>query len=1792
MPPKPRQRRNQREVSVHTEHSQAESAVNVQGQDQPQPPPSNHNQEVPPTNLLLELIQSLQQNQSELAEAIKQLKEEGCWYKDSSSKWGRWRPGKASSRLREKNPKEPRLFVRKPPYPAELLKQPYPEKYVAPTFSRFDGRKGSALVHISKAYTWYTTLPPGSVKVWEDMVELFCGKYFQAEEKITLVNLHTTKQANGEDLLRYIHRFRDISLDCYANYEEGELVGVCIDNMLPEFRAHLENLDISRFGQLLQKARKTALSVKPHTEKPKEKKNPPQVPHGVNCEQQAKEMALSNFQKLRRKQLKKIKKNPKFCYFHRYVHHSTADCWTLRRKFHEKIQDGTLELPQVQQKVHTDPFPKHKNGAVVSVVIHGSTSDVDADESATASTAMTPTAIKTLQRNPRFRSLFNQLGLNPEARTAATEAIMAIAADSGAHCFTAETHASRAFPGNNQCTTINEVQVRRALVDNGSCINLIPLSTIQAAEIPQKKIQGAPMEIKGFGGVGEYTKGHIQLVLKVGPIVAFTRFHVVDSVVPYHILLGRPWLHKHQLIPSTYHQCVKGRLNGKPIRIAANSAPFDQSESHFVEAALYDEITPAGEASLAKPIGIPLPKWEEIRDAPGADLRDLLEQKKKRKAEASTSKSQPQCMQQKPVAADSKISAEEELEVINLSSDPDVNRPVSISASLSVEERMHLVELLKEYQDVFAWQYDEMPGIDPKLVAHSLNVEPGTRPVVQPMRTFHPEVEAQITQEVKKLLSAGFIKPIQHPRWLSNIVPVKKKNGQIRCCVDFRNLNKACPKDEFPLPNMDLLIDSAAGHAMFSFMDGFSGYNQIFMSPKDAEKTAFRTPIGNFYYTVMPFGLKNAGATYQRTMTAMFHDMMHREIEDYVDDIVVKSKTRGDHFGVLKKVFERCRLYKLKMNPLKCAFGVSAGKFLGFLVHQRGIDVDPTRASAIATMKPPTTHKGAEEFLRQAIIHKKVSFLDFAAVTSAFSPLLKKGAIIPLVYRMPRSLRKAQENDNGVEQPIYYVSRTLKDAESRYSGAERSCLALIYASQRLRHYFLAHKVQLMTKSHPIRSLLHRSVLSGRLAQWLLQLSQYEIIAETPTAIKSQAIADLLAQFPGEDNSFITDEVPGEINEVFLTGLADSVWTLRFDGSSTATSAGAGIVLYKDDGEAVTKSFKFDFPCSNNAAEYEAYLAGLAIAYEMGIKHLRVIGDSNLVVCQARGEFSLKEPSLAPYRALAQKFEARFSTFEIEHAQRNENRYADALATLGSQMAFEGEEMDVTICKKAKPITESLRKEFEELSQDQEDWRAPIKAKLVSPADTADLREIKDYTLISGDLYRRLPGGVLARCISLEEAKERLPKIHETTCGDGGAVSLYRRLQRLGYFWPSMSAEAAEIQNQCPTCQFHYSNEEVCATFVSADWRTPFLEYLLERILPSNPKDAYRLKRLALRYFVEGGTLFRKGFHGEPLRCLSLSESQMVMKETHAGECGEHQGKKRLYQCLLTLGYYWPTMKKDAADFVKTCHTCQVQANLIHTHPTSLQNMATPWPFHTWGLDLIGPINPASGGCIWILVATEYFTKWVEAIPLRKATGAAVANFIREHIITRFGIPYKLITDNGTPFINKDVREVLEHYRVKHRRSTPYYPQGNGQAEATNRMLLRILSKMVFDYGNDWKAHLADVLWAYRSSPKTATGFTPFSLVYGTDTISPTELVVPSPRVMQGSELETDANMCAEARMADLEGLDEARDLAKAKAQRNYQKMANVYSKALRVLSLRGGTNGLKSRGICKEKPTISIQVLS
>ena len=186
--------------------------------------------------------------------------------------------------------------------------------------------------------------------------------------------------------------------------------------------------------------------------------------------------------------------------------------------------------------------------------------------------------------------------------------------------------------------SINQIPIKRALVNTGASVNLIPLSTLQVVGISERKIQGCPMEVTGFGRRGEYTVGHIQLWLKVGPIASLAQFHVVKIEVSYHVLLGRPWLHKHRLVPSTYHQCVKGRLNGRMIRIAANPSPFEQAEAHLVETMFYDQWAPSGETSVSKPQGTFIPKWEDIQNDLEPDLRELLARKRKRR-EASAAES-------------------------------------------------------------------------------------------------------------------------------------------------------------------------------------------------------------------------------------------------------------------------------------------------------------------------------------------------------------------------------------------------------------------------------------------------------------------------------------------------------------------------------------------------------------------------------------------------------------------------------------------------------------------------------------------------------------------------------------------------------------------------------------------------------------------------------------------------------------------------------------------------------------------------------------------------------------------------------------------------------------------------------------------------------------------------------------------------------------------------------------------------------------------------------------------------
>jgi len=564
---------------------------------------------------------------------------------------------------------------------------------------------------------------------------------------------------------------------------------------------------------------------------------------------------------------------------------------------------------------------------------------------------------------------------------------------------------------------------------------------------------------------------------------------------------------------------------------------------------------------------------------------------------------------------------EEILETVNLGEDGE-EKYVKIGTSLTKGMQERLYSLLREFKDVFVWSYQDMPGLDPDIVQHKLPLKSECSPIKQRLRRMKPEMALKIKEEVEKQFNVGFLAVAKYHQWVANVVPVPKKDGRVRMCVDYRDLNKASPKDDFPLPHIDTLVDNTATSSLYSFMDGFSWYNQIKMAPEDMEKTTFITLWGTFCYKVMSFGLKNAVVTYQRAMVTLFHDMMHKEIEVYVDDMIAKSKSEEEHLANLRKLFERLRKFKLRLNPAECTFGVRSGKLLGFIISQKGIEVDPHKVRAILEMPHPCTEKEIRGFLgRLNYIARFISQLtstcepifkllrknqtkewneDYQVAFEKIKQYLQEPPILcPPVPGQPLILYLTvlygsvgcvlgQHDETGKkEHVIYYLSKRFTDCEQRYSILERTCCALVWATHRLRQYMLSHTTLLISKMDPIKYIFEKPALTGRIARWQMLLSEYDIEYVTQKAIKGSVLADYLAHQPIEDYQSMQLEFPDEEILVLEDDNNKNTWTLFFDGASNALGHGIGAVLISPAKQCIPMTTRLCFDCTNNTAEYEA-----------------------------------------------------------------------------------------------------------------------------------------------------------------------------------------------------------------------------------------------------------------------------------------------------------------------------------------------------------------------------------------------------------------------------------------------------------------------------------------------------------------------------------------------------------------------------------------------------------------------------
>ncbi|KAJ9542437.1 hypothetical protein OSB04_028943 [Centaurea solstitialis] len=528
------------------------------------------------------------------------------------------------------------------------------------------------------------------------------------------------------------------------------------------------------------------------------------------------------------------------------------------------------------------------------------------------------------------------------------------------------------------------------------------------------------------------------------------------------------------------------------------------------------------------------------------------------------------------------------------------------------------------------------------------------------------------------------------------------------------------------------------------------------------------------------------------------------------------------------------------------------------------------------------------------------------------------------------------EREAFMKSKFLRFKNTFKD-QSIIISKEKLLLGLVTAAKKLRHYFESHHIIVVT-NYPLKIVLRKPELTGRLAKWSIYLNSFDLMYQPRTAIKSQALADFVAEFsPGiEEPSY------DEISNVMIHD--NEPWTMHVDGASNAQGSGLGVVLKSSHGGNMVYSVRCEFKTTNNEAEYEALIAGLDMAYNLGARWLHVRSDSLLVVNQINGEFQAKDSKMISYLKIAKDKIARFDKFSIEQIPRDLNMQADALANLGS--AFN------------EPTLESV----------------PI-IHLMSP--------------------------------TIEEA-QMIEENH--------------------------------------------------------DWSNDIWNYLKNDQLPEDKLEAGK------------------------------QQIDQILQEMHDGECGNHSGGRSLANRISRQGYYWPTLREDSIRYVQRCDACQRHSGTSHLPSEPLHSVLIPWPFMRWGMDIVGKLPPAPGQKVFLLVLTDYFSKWIEA--------------------AAFSQVWSTIRNN-----------------VRH-------------------------------------LELPSVLWANRTTPRTSTGQTPFSLVYGCEAVLPIESQVPVARHRTIEQNSID--LCY-----DIDALEELREKAFQKMASQKAMVERYFNKKVKVKVFQVGDHVLR-----------------
>ena len=881
---------------------------------------------------------------------------------------------------------------------------------------------------------------------------------------------------------------------------------------------------------------------------------------------------------------------------------------------------------------------------------------------------------------------------------------------------------------------------------------------------------------------------------------------------------------------------------------------------------------------------------------------------------------------------------------------PEHLQPLLDRVDLKGPEKQQVRDLLIEFQSVFA----EPEGALGRTTRAKHEINTGDHPPIKQRARRVPQKQQEIIdKEIDSMLQAGVIAPSESP-WGSPVVLVKKKDGTMRFCVDYRKLNDVTIKDAYPLPNIEETFDTLTESKMFCSLDLASGFWQLEMAEASKEKTAFSSRKGLFEFQVMPFGLCNAPATFERLMEIVLRGMLWSRCMVYLDDIICYGKTFSDTLENLRLVLQRLQGAHLKLKPKKCELFKDQILFLGFIIDGSGIRCDPDKIEAVRKWAPPTDLGEVRSFLGFASYHRRF-IKGFSEMAAPLIQLTKKG--IPFIWESEQedSFHKLQsalitapvlvhptrhdpfildtdasayamggeisQIQDGVERVVAYASQTFSREERNYCTTKRELLAVIRMMEKFRHYLWGRHFTVRTDHGSLRWLSNFKDSDGMLARWLVRLTQYDF----------------------------------------------------------------------------------------------------EIVHRIGTKHTNADGLSRCKQCQ----FDECPGAPQPRRNVLWEYGAGGVPFDAENGNLTDPIMVDeALDDPGTAHGL------FNLLHSTRPPPSACELEA---------------TPMVADIDTK-LKGFEQAFMQDGAEIARIQQGDPGIAPVLLAKKSKLPLDKETIA--------------------AMSAESKEYV---------------------ARWNQ------LETVH-------------GILYYQEGAVM-----GGSKRRLvLPFSLRMEVLHALHDLRMSGHLGIART-TARVRERYYWPGLSADVARWCAKCAVCAGRKGKPPPKRVPMQHRPVGAPFQRVAIDILDTRKVSRKGNQYILVIYDYFTKWMDAFPLKRHTADRVAEVMMTRFFVYHGVPETIHSDQGREFESELFSQLLKMCGIEKTRTSPYRPQSNGAVERVNRTLLNMLSAYVNERNDDWDEHLCFITMAYRSSVHSVTGCTPFSMLYGREMVLPIDLMYPSPQ---------------------------------------------------------------------------------